>query len=385
MNILYIHSDKIVLNDIPWGLVELDENVEIYEEKVTLQEYREEEKNDLLDYLNKNSFQAVIMHDFCESVSAACQEKNIKYISWLYDSPVTEVYRPHGKNSCNYIFAFDKSQYLRLKDKGFQHLYYMPLATNVARNSALNITQEDQQQYQCDISFIGRLYQDNDYDKDYSKLPDTITDYFSNKIKENVCKWDEKHSPIGCIDEKWHSLLKQHIHFTVGDEEDVIYLMEVCYLCRKLAEVERICVLNALALNNDVHLYTSDDPKDLDGVTIHSKVDYEKECPKIYHLSKINLNITLRSIETGIPQRIFDIMSVGGFVLSNYQQEMEELFVPDKEIVLYRDMEELIYKVNYYLKNDKERIQIAMNGYKKVKEYYAYPKVLRKILDIIEA
>ena len=34
--------------------------------------------------------------------------------------------------------------------------------------------------------------------------------------------------------------------------------------------------------------------------------------------SKVNLNITLRNIKTGIPLRALDIMGAGGFLLTNY-------------------------------------------------------------------
>lgn len=108
-----------------------------------------------------------------------------------------------------------------------------------------------------------------------------------------------------------------------------------------------------------------------------------EEVPKIYYLSKINLNITMRSIETGIPQRVFDIMGVGGFVLSNYQEELEELFVPDREIVLFRDVPELLKKAEYYLNHEEERIRIAINGYKKVREYYNTQTALGSMLRAV--
>lgn len=384
MRILYIYSDMISLNDIPWGLLELDEHVENYHKIITLKEYSEEEKRELSSYLKSNCFEAAITHNFSETVSEACRENEVKYISWVFDSPVWNLYNRYAYNDCNYIFVFDKKQYFHLQSKNFPHLFYMPLAANVSRASGLCISEEEEKKYSCDISFVGRLYQDNEYNRDSTKLPDMIREYFNYLIVYNSLKWDKENSPIGSIEKRWYQGLQEWIKLPLEKEEDRIYFIEVCYLCRKLAEVERVCILNALALNRDIHLYTSEDPKDLEGVIVHPKVEYATECPKIFHLSKINLNITLRSIESGIPQRVFDIMSVGGFVLSNYQEEMEELFVPDKEIVFFHNMEELVYKVNYYLNHEEERVQIAMNGYQKVKEYFSYPVALKKILKIVE-
>lgn len=384
MKILYIHSDQISLNDIPWGLLELKQNVEIYTEEVTLQKYIQEEKLILSNYLNKHDFKIAIMHNFSPSVSEACQENNIKYISWIYDSPVWELYSPYAKNECNYIFVFDKMQYERLKQKGFHHLFYIPLATNVSRNSTLIVNDEDERKYKADISFVGKLYRDNNYNNDSGKLPLEIIKYFDFLIRKHSLNWEHGFSPIGSIEYKYYKVLQDWITLPLEAEEDRIYFIEVCFLCRKIAEIERVSILNTLALNHNVHLYTYDDTSDLNGVIIHPGVNNVEECPKVYHLSKINLNITLRSIESGVPQRVLDIMSVGGFVLSNYQRELEELFIPNKEIVLFYNMQDLLYKVNYYLSHEKERLQIAMNGYKKVMNYYSYPILLKKILNIIK-
>ena len=88
-------------------------------------------------------------------------------------------------------------------------------------------------------------------------------------------------------------------------------------------------------------------------------VDSCNEAPLVYHGSKINLNMTLRTIRTGIPLRIFEIAEAGGFILTNYQQELMECFEPDKEIVIFGSMEEMEEKAQYYLTHEEERRQIA--------------------------
>ena len=91
----------------------------------------------------------------------------------------------------------------------------------------------------------------------------------------------------------------------------------IALLSRKLAEIDRITVLNTLAESFSVHLYTSSDSSFLQNIHFHPSVNYHTDMNKIFYLSKVNLNITLPSIETGIPQRILEIMGCGGFVLTN--------------------------------------------------------------------
>lgn len=156
------------------------------------------------------------------------------------------------------------------------------------------------------------------------------------------------------------------------------------FLSRKLAEMDRITVLNTLASRYTVDLYTKSDCRNLSNVRIHQGVDYYTDMNKIFYLSRINLNISLPSIETGLPQRILDIMGSGGFVLTNYQQEIDDFFVIGKEIEVFHDLDELLEKTAYYLSHEEERLRIAMNGYLKVRDNFSYTHQVKHILQTIE-
>lgn len=155
-------------------------------------------------------------------------------------------------------------------------------------------------------------------------------------------------------------------------------------LARDITHRDRKFLLAQLAKEHEVHLYSPAVCGIPEGIQVHGVVDGNTIASKIYRLSKINLNITLRSIETGIPMRVFDVLSAGGFLISNYQEELAELFLPDREIVLFQTVEELKEKVDYYLHHEEERLKIALAGYRKVAEHYSYPKVLEEIIRIVE-
>ena len=85
--------------------------------------------------------------------------------------------------------------------------------------------------------------------------------------------------------------------------------------------------------------------------------------PLVFSQSKINLNISLKTIKTGIPLRVADVMGCGGFVLSNYQQELEEYFVIGEECVVYENLQDMFLKAQYYLEHEEERKRIAMQDW----------------------
>ena len=332
----------------------------------------------LENYFGNREIKMVFSSLFIPAAAIFCHERNIPYVSWVYDSPQQAVYTPEVLYDTNYIFIFDKCFANRVKELGCKHVYHQPCATNLFRTDVLNITEKDEEKFSHDISFVGLLYYDDilkgNEDKEYIK--EVLADY----CKSNLCDWS-KLRPWPKMSEK---VVEKLGPCGVKDMMGNSLFYGTAMMSRKLAQRERITVLNTLAQKYDVHLYTSSDTSELKGVNIHDGVDYYTDASKVFHLSKINLNITLPSIETGIPLRVFDIMGVGGFVMTNYQEEIEELFEIDKEIVVYRNLEELDRKVKYYLSHEKERITIAMNGYKKVKEKYDVKDVTARIYEIVK-
>lgn len=107
------------------------------------------------------------------------------------------------------------------------------------------------------------------------------------------------------------------------------------------------------------------------------------EMPKIFHLSKINLNFTSKPIRSGLPLRIWDIMGAGGFVLTNFQIEIPEYFEIGKEIETFSSQEELLDKITYYLEHEEERKQIASNGYERAKSEYSLDTRIGQMLNMI--
>lgn len=374
--------------DIPWTLKEFGYDVTVYEEcffDPNNHNPADSENQIFYKWMQNLSFDYVISYLFIPVIADICYEKKIPYISWTYDSPLAALFSKSIFHPTNYCFIFDYAECLRLKEIGAPHIYHMPLAANLNRIGILNLTLEDEKEFSHDICFVGNLYQKNEYNSLIHAFPEQYQLELKLYLLKNLCKWDTFRP--------WPELSDSIISYmaSVSDVNNwkTPELMThntfvgISVLSRKLGEMERITVLNTLASQFKVDLYTNSDTPFLQNVNIHSNADYYTDANKIFHLSKINLNITLPSIETGLPQRIFDIMGCGGFVLTNYQAEIEDLFEIGKEIEVFHNLDELIEKCSYYLTHEEERIRIAMNGYKKVRDNYTYHKQLENILSIV--
>ena len=114
----------------------------------------------------------------------------------------------------------------------------------------------------------------------------------------------------------------------------------------------------------------------------HGGVNTITEMPVVFRKSRINLNLTTRSIKTGLSQRIWDVLACRGFLITNYQEEIPGFLQPGRHLVMYEDYDELKELIRFYMTHEEEREEIAVNGYNEVK---ARGKVLDRVIDMIRA
>ena len=379
-----IYTNEIKYDDIAWEFAYRQYDAEIFDSGVSVYSNDPEDANRLKEMLQENRIDVAISMDFCPALSMACQSIGVKYVAWIYDEPQEGLYDPQICNGCNYIFSFDKNQCIRVKDHGCQNVYHLPLATNVHRNLGLIITSDDEERFNCDVSFVGSLYDDPFYNFVFSSVNDSTLEEIKRALNIVYGKWDgidrlKKNISSDALEDFWQVVKPKLPQDYVVDREDYF---ESRFLSRYITYRERTAILNTLS-GYDTRLFTGDMGIDIDGIKSEGRLSYDEELPKLYSLSKINLNISLHCITSGIPLRVFDIMGVGGFMLTNYQPEIEELFEIGKNIEAYHDIAELQDKVKFYLEHDEARKRIAINGYELVKKEHNYANRLDEILSTI--
>jgi hypothetical protein len=393
---LYCCTDVATTEHIPWGLLEMGHEISVDGKEMKIQDFDEKNKDEFAERLKKYYCDYVITHNLSPEIAQACYEVGVPYISWAYDSPLKESGGWFAEYPTTHAFCMDRKELARLKEEGKKHthLEYMHLAGNVTRMQRLVISKEDEKLYGHQVSMVGSIYDLGFKDRYFEIIKDKweadeekkdwLCGELMNFVTEKVGDWRRDGTIFDRLSDEVVELLR-----VIYSDASVKYNFpnrryHETLLAREITHHDRVLVLSELAKLYDVHLYTKSKSGIPENITVHPPVSAYVEAAKVYHLSKINLNISLRSIETGTPLRIFDVMSVGGFMLSNFQAELADLFVVDKEIVLYESIEELKDKVKYYLKHEDRRQRIAIAGHEKVKRCYSYPIVLDKIIKIVD-
>ncbi len=333
-----------------------------------------------------DKYDVVFSFNYFPVISIACNACQVKYVSWTFDSPFIQLYSNTVKFPYNYVFIFDRGTCEDLWNRGIDTVYHLPMAAPVERYDAYPLLEREKEFYRTQISFIGSTYHEKK-NRFYERLG-------------NICEYTKGYLD-GCIEMQkqiygdflLERMLKPEImedmmeHCPLRVNQDGFERLEWVYahyfLARQVTALERKEILELLSEKYQVDLYTYDATPELPRVKNRGTAEVMEEASKIYKCSQINLNISLKSILTGIPLRSFEIMGSGGFLLSNYQREYEDYFHSGTDYVYYTDYEDLGKKVEYYLSHDKERREIARNGYEKVKGSHTYKNRVDTILEII--
>lgn len=341
----------------------------------------------ITDWILSHKLSFVFSINFYPAISYTCNRFKVPYVCWSVDSPVAELFSNSLKNEWNRIFLFDRAQYEFFHPYNPEHIYYLPLATNVKRweNVILNMSEEDFAKYDNDVTFVGSLYSEKcKYDR--LQLSDYTNGYVNGLIQAQMQVFGYNFIYDTLPESVIREISAADPEFYKG--QDVFldtdrYLAAHQYIGIKLANVERVSILSALSKRFNVSLYTRSDTSCLPDIHAKGSANTLTEMPKIFHASKINLNITMRPIETGLSLRIWDVLGCGGFLISNYQAEIPEYFEIGKDLEVYESTEDLINKIDYYLHHDEERMEIAINGYEKVAKYHTYEVRLAEMIRVL--
>lgn len=340
------------------------------------------------EWLKKKTYHMVMSINYFTVISNVCKKNNIPYISWNCDSMLLSMYNLSVFNSCNYIFTFDFEEMEKFKAMGVKHIFYLPLAVKIERleNVIENAIDKEskKEKKRTEISFVGNLYERNRYDK----IEPFLTDYLRGYLEASL--WAQLNVSGGNLLPEMLTeevLMQLSEHFRLEKKQDSFADLNLIFCATvlgfKVANLEREQCLNTLSLSYQVDLYTNSSTEQLPLVKNKGQLDYWQEMPIVFHNSKININFTIPNIIDGTPLRVLDIMACHGFCLTTYRKDLLRHFENGKELVIFEGKEDLLRKVDYFLEHEKEREQIAENGYQKIKKYHTYSIRLKEMFRIL--
>jgi len=117
-----------------------------------------------------------------------------------------------------------------------------------------------------------------------------------------------------------------------------------------------------------------------------------KHTPRIWDMKVVHqkmrcvpicLNMVKGCAETGLNLRHFEITAHGGFMLAYPSPELGNFFEIGKECDIFRDEQELLEKISYYLANPAHRREIAAAGQRRTLSEHLYPHRLTNLVKML--
>ena len=396
MKILYFKWNSFGTEDIEEAIIELGHDLVIEPWSQNDVNRNKELTKKAEGKITMEKPDVVFTSNYYPPIAEAAHETGIRYIAWVYDSPHVQLYSCTTIYETNRIYVFDREQYEEFSGNGIRTVCYMPLAANAVR---LRKTVEDNDQQGLfktsrfynisDIAFVGAMYdEEHTFFRRLKNISGYTRGYLEGVISTQKQIWGynfvKSLMSEDIMNDMARDLPMQPDTDSVASRE---YLFSEYCINREITARERMEYLSEIGRvfaderRPCLDLYTGNRNLQIDGVYNHGPIDHYATAPFVYDKAKININISLRSIHTGIPLRCFEILGSGGFLLSNYQADFTDCYVDGEDYVSFGSKEDMLDKIEYYLTNEKERREIAENGLRKTMENHTYIKRFKAMLD----
>ena len=109
------------------------------------------------------------------------------------------------------------------------------------------------------------------------------------------------------------------------------------------------------------------------------------EMYQILRNSKITLNHHISVAESyANNMRLFEATGVGTLLITDWKENLREMFAPGKEVLAYRSPKECLEFIQYYLERDGEREAIARAGQERTLQEHTYFQRMQELVEIIQ-
>lgn len=301
--------------------------------------------------------------------------------SWFVDNPhlILHMYR-RLVSPWTSIFTWDADNVASLQSLGFEHVEYLPLATDPQRFAPPATPLPTLHPWRARVSFVGNsMVFKVAHRMKAGRLPKgllrgyhEVAAAFAASEERSVTLFLRRHAPE----------LAALYDDLATDEQRLCY--ETMITWEATRQYRTSCVAATLPFTplivGDRGWKQQFRHTDLPW-SLHKEINYYEELPLFYPFSDINFNCTSKQMKGAVNQRVFDVPAAGAFVLTDWREQMEELFDPGSEIICYRTPEEATALIRHYLAAPAERDAVARRARRRILAMHTYEHRLKTLAD----
>ncbi len=300
--------------------------------------------------------------------------------SWFVDNPHLILYL-FNKVISDYtaIFTWDSDNIASLQQQGFQRVFYLPLGTDPQRFRP-GVQIPNSSFFHTDVCFVGNSmhYKVGQRLKASRPARELLRTYkavaagFGNSNEASVLQYlRQEHSDLLPFFEQLETAERR-----LAYEAMITWEATRQY---RLGCLKGIFDFQPLIVGDKgwhLSLKTENRPW-----RWHKEVNYYEDLPWLYPLAKVNFNCTSKQMKGAVNQRVFDVPATGAFVLTDWREQIEQLFVPGKEVICYEHPDEVPDLAKYYLNHPGERQRIVDAARERILIEHSYQHRLISLME----
>jgi glycosyl transferase family 1 len=116
-------------------------------------------------------------------------------------------------------------------------------------------------------------------------------------------------------------------------------------------------------------------------VSLRSAVAFGTELARVFAGTAVTVDLVNPGFLHGFGTKVMNCFAAGGFMLQDRKHDFVELFGVLGEAVSFSSLGELHAKLDHYLANEEERLEIAEALGARIREHHSLPGLLRRLTD----
>ncbi|MDR1946427.1 MAG: glycosyltransferase [Desulfovibrio sp.] len=304
--------------------------------------------------------------------------------SWFVDNPHLILYLfDRLANPWTTLFTWDEDNLPTLRELGFEHVYYMPLGTDLQRFHPPQAGRprpigDLSPAWDGKLSFVGNSMVHKVLRRNQrADFSGPLLDAF-HEVAAGFARSDER--SVRAFIERAHGALVPCFEALPDIARRLDYETSVTWEATRVYRLSCIrAILPFSPLIAGDNGWFAQIPEGQ--WHYHHELGYYADLPHFYPLAEINFNSTSKQMKGAVNQRVFDVPATGSFLLTDYREQVEKLFEPGREIICYRSPEEAGALAGEYLARPDARRKVAEAARRRILHEHSYDHRLRALMD----
>ena len=301
------------------------------------------------------------------------EDLEVPYVTWFVDNPRTIIMgRTVYASSYSVALSWDEAYIAYLRSVGFPMVEWLPLA---ADTSVFNAEPAEE----CDLppAFVGNsmLEPAQEHWKAVRQRPD-IAEAVDRAFAENRVTREAFRQGI-------ETMIPSEMVARMNEHErrhaEMVFFMEGTHRLRRDL-MGRLAPEGVHVFGDEgwARLYPNNSGPAFDG-----SINYRQQLPMLYQRCEINLNSTSLQMPTAVNQRVFDCPAAGGFLLTDAQPSLGDLFDVETELASYNSADDCVQRLRWYRQHPSARREIARRARERILAEHTYARRLTRLLTLL--